>query len=525
MAPGRARRALAALLLAAASAACGDASPRREAKRPAAPPTPPAPVVADTDSIRAVAESPGIPPAILADLAEDWGWREFARGIGANRLDLDGRGEREYEIHGWCGSSGVCESYVFRRDTAGGYTRILSAETWEGPLEVLRHTTHGFHDIRSTAPPDGVSIEGPAVYRYDGTEYRPNGIPEVEPYDLEVADLDLDGKPDLLSSGYLGTFSFHAGDGRGGFAPPVYTRTGWYTTATAAAELTGDGSPDLVVTREYAPMYLLPGDGHGGFGARVPIPDSATSVAVADMNGDRVADLVAVRGEYGNVDVLLNDGRGHFRLRRSWSDTTWLTVMAAGDLDGDGHTDAALVDRGKAGTDRRITLLRGDGRGGLATWARVEIGPLSDPRHILIADADGDGRPDVLAEGERETIAMVVYRDGRFTVRKVPAGLWVDAFAVGDLNGDGRPDLVAATARYRNRLVALLGTGGGRFRRAARLPTGRWPSALAIADVNGDGRADVVTANEMGDDLGVLLGRGDGTFRQGPTIRLRRAPR
>jgi hypothetical protein len=515
---------MAALLLAAASFACGDGSPPREARRPVAPEKAPAAVSADTDSISAVLESPDVPPAILADLAEDWGWGELARGIGANRLDLDGRGEREYEIHGWCGSSGVCVSYVFRRDSAAGYARILSAETWEGPLEVLRHRTHGFHDIRSTAPPDGASVQGPAIYCYDGVEYRPNGIPLVEPYDLEVADLNLDGKPDLLSSGYLGTFSFHAGDGRGGFAPPVYTRTGWYTTATAAAELTGDGRPDLVVARESSPMYLLPGDGRGGFGARVPISDSATSVAVADMNGDRAADLVAVRGEYGNVDVLLNDGHGHFRARRSWSDTTWLTVLAAGDLDGDGHADAAVADRGKMGTERRITLLRGDGRGGLTTWARVE-NPGSDPKHVVIADADGDGRPEVLAEGERETIAMIAYRDGRFTLRKIPTGLWVDAFAVGDLNGDGKPDLVAATARYRNRLVALLGTGGGRFRRTARLPTGRWPSALAIADLNGDGRADVVTANEMGDDLGVLLGRGDGTFRPGPTIRLRRAPR
>jgi hypothetical protein len=206
--------------------------------------------------------------------------------------------------------------------------------------------------------------------------------------------------------------------------------------------------------------------------ARPSPPDSATSLAVADMNGDGAADLVTVRGEYGHVDVLLNDGCGHFRARRSWSDTTWLTVRAAGDLDGDGH--AAVADRGKMGTERRITLLRGDGRGGLATWARVEI-PRSDRNHVVIADADGDGRPDI----------------------------------------------VAATARYRNRLVALLGTGGSRFRRA----TGRWPSALAIADLNGDGHPDVATANEMSDDLGVLLGRGDGTFRQGATIRLRLPPR
>jgi hypothetical protein len=166
MAPGRARRAVAALLLAAASAACGDPSPRRTARPP------------DTDSIRAVAENPDVPPAIVAGVADFWGWSDLARGLwGQPSGPGRARRAREYEIHGWCGSSGVCVSYVYRRDSTAGYARILSAETWEAPLKALRHSTHGFHDIRSTAPPDGASVQGPAIYRYDSAEYRRTGFP------------------------------------------------------------------------------------------------------------------------------------------------------------------------------------------------------------------------------------------------------------------------------------------------------------------------------------------------------------
>jgi len=40
--------------------------------------------------------------------------------------------------------------------------------------------------------------------------------------------------------------------------------------------------------------------------------------------------------------------------------------------------------------------------------------------------------------------------------------------------------------------------------------------AVAITDFNGDGKLDIVTANQTGNNVGVLLGNGDGTFR--PTV-------
>ncbi len=46
---------------------------------------------------------------------------------------------------------------------------------------------------------------------------------------------------------------------------------------------------------------------------------------------------------------------------------------------------------------------------------------------------------------------------------------------------------------------------------------GLGPCSIAVADVNGDGKPDLVVANLESDDVGVLLGNGDGTFQPAVT--------
>ena len=70
-----------------------------------------------------------------------------------------------------------------------------------------------------------------------------------------------------------------------------------------------------------------------------------------------------------------------------------------------------------------------------------------------------------------------------------------------------------------SRLIWLWRRVGAAGQRRRHVPApgplrGRWPPfSVAIGDVNGDGRPDLVTANSGSDDVSVLLGNGDGTFR------------
>jgi len=100
--------------------------------------------------------------------------------------------------------------------------------------------------------------------------------------------------------------------------------------------------------------------------------------------------------------------------------------------------------------------------------------------------------------------------------------------AVADVNVDGKADLVVAIqndpfgAHVTNGLVGiLLGRGDGTYAAATTYDSaGMDPFSLAVGDVNGDGKPDIVVANfcVFRDDacsfttLGLLRGHGDGTF-------------
>jgi len=85
------------------------------------------------------------------------------------------------------------------------------------------------------------------------------------------------------------------------------------------------------------------------------------------------------------------------------------------------------------------------------------------------------------------------------------------AVRAGDVTGDGRPDLVIA--RVGDNSVGILpGRGDGSFDPEIDYSTGATPYGLSLGDVTGDGKLDVVTA-DMGDNtLSVFANRGDGTL-------------
>jgi uncharacterized protein (TIGR03437 family) len=95
--------------------------------------------------------------------------------------------------------------------------------------------------------------------------------------------------------------------------------------------------------------------------------------------------------------------------------------------------------------------------------------------------------------------------------------------AVGDFNGDGKADLVTANPQG-NDVSVLLGKGDGTFGNAASFNVGGSPVSAAVGDFNGDGKPDlaVSSANQFGyaggGSVSLLLGNGDGTFQQAVSL-------
>src|SRR5207253_2291242 len=83
------------------------------------------------------------------------------------------------------------------------------------------------------------------------------------------------------------------------------------------------------------------------------------------------------------------------------------------------------------------------------------------------------------------------------------------------------PDLAVAGNAGNGAVSILLGNGDGTFQKAVRYNAGKGGafSSVTVGDVNGDGIPDLVVANAsnldngQGGSVGVLLGKGDGTFQ------------
>ena len=104
-----------------------------------------------------------------------------------------------------------------------------------------------------------------------------------------------------------------------------------------------------------------------------------------------------------------------------------------------------------------------------------------------------------------------------------PVGKNPTTITTGDLNHDSFTDLVTTNISS-NTVSILLGNGDGTFREQTQLHVCQEPRALAMNDFNEDGHADIVLACSGGDEVALLIGRGNGKFAEGSRYPVHRSP-
>jgi hypothetical protein len=126
-------------------------------------------------------------------------------------------------------------------------------------------------------------------------------------YDLALADLDGDGKDDLLTTmTFADQIVIQPGKADGSVGAPVSIPTYDYPTALRVADLTGDGTKDLVMS--HGPAILSVHAGSGGFSFGEPTSYSYRSaggeLVLGNYAGDERMDVLAGTGS--GVEVFTN---------------------------------------------------------------------------------------------------------------------------------------------------------------------------------------------------------------------------
>ncbi len=547
----------------------------------------------------------GIPDLVMCDQSSGYIWRivgfangfsvgiSIASGLDSPRAvdvgDIDGDGDLDVIVGQYnnIAPGGQAEIIWYER---------LSNGSWDA------HDTYflSYTGVRSIKLADidldgdldyVLAAEGSPDHAYSSLSWRENSLSDTgtagfsgthhnlgatvsRPWDVEIADLDRDGDPDIVAADTgNNTVAWYENDGTpdSGWTEHVLINSFEAASSVSIGDIDRDGEPDIVALGAAENQIVWFENGTWTEHNVVLGIDGPTSVETGDMDLDGDLDLVVTR-EFGNEVLWIEnrDGDGGLWQSRSVDASFGGAVDALPvDLDGDGDLDIAAVGYTadavskweNQNTHRRfaeadpITIrdelnnprgvatadINGDGLkdvvlGGWGdAWVRVYLQlnetawwentvdtGTSQFRDVSVADIDGDGDLDILGATLAGDAVYWWANDGTTLpswTRTTVLSSFNGAHAVEPVDIDGDGDLDVAIAAFDDDVVKVLtnddGVGGSWSSCMTNTIDGAYD--LAVGDLNDDGRPDIIASGYYGDFIRVMKQAGSG-WSAGPTI-------
>ncbi len=381
---------------------------------------------------------------------------------------------------------------------------------------------------------------------------------------ITMADLDGDGKLDLAvaneGAAKVSVIRNTSSIGALSFAAKVDLTTNGNTQSISAGDVDGDGKPDLIASggnSKISVFHNTSTSGNLGFSPKVDFntPSTVLGIAVADFDGDGKPDMATANG---TISVFRNSPAQAPPTITSFTPTsaipgssvtitgTNFNTTASNNVVFFGSTRATVT--AASATSLTVTVPVGaiyapitvlntgislaayssasflptyNGKGSVTGndfSPKVDFGTDNGPWTAVMADFDGDGKPDLATANYSGSNSVSVLRNTSTTgtasfATKIDltAGVSPRYIAVGDVDMDGKPDMVVSNSTFGSgaSLVSVFRntstTGAISFAAKVDLTATNRPTGIAMGDLDGDGKPDITVTNESGNVVSVFL--------------------
>jgi hypothetical protein len=288
----------------------------------------------------------------------------------------------------------------------------------------------------------------------------------MNPSSIAAGDFNLDGNYDMaIANQASNNLTILLGNSNGVFTPAAGSpfAVGMLPQCVAVGDLNLDGKPDLVTANMNSNnITLLLGNGMGGFAPHsdspIAVGTSPAYVAIGDLDGDLLPDLAVANLQSNNLTVLLNSGLDFFDFTPAtgspFATGTNPRSLAIGDFNSDGKRDLAVANF----NSNNVTILLNNGMNSFTQAGGSPVSVGANPRSIAAGDFNRDGSTDLAVTNLNANSLSILVSNGLGGFSQAPGSPLATgstpAFVVAsDFLQDGKPDLAVANSNSDNVLV------------------------------------------------------------------------